>query len=504
MAERQRNPRRAGSLGTAALVATAALLAGPAAAQDITLEFVVWNYSLDTIEDNVRQFEEANPGITVNVTDYTWPDYHDSLVLRFRSGTTTDVIYGGQDWLPGWAAAGFLAPLDEIAPDAIAEYGEDLAGFTISDMTYDGQLYGLPYYADTISFLYNARILEEAGIAVPTTWEEVAEASRQLEKGGMENPIVYEFNQELPNFFDAFVAQVYGRGGDLFDENNEAVFDDPDNAAFQQLSWLRDAIDEGLVAFENHESTIIPAMNSGNHAFTIVYNYVLAAMNNVADQPLAGEFQLARMPGEAQSTLGFTKFYAITSQAAEDEARREAAWKFVDFMAGPPYQVAKRWAVEKGLGFGQLPLLEDEDVIEAWGSWVDMGTLQAQVESAKAGVWTEWTSIWAAQFRPMMAQAMIGEASVEDVMAQGAAAWNELKERMARWSSVVLRPPDMSELVGVPRRIIVTDVKIPFWSLVVLLVKVAIAAIPALMILAGLWLAVVFAFVALTGWHGPY
>jgi len=55
-----------------------------------------------------------------------------------------------------------------------------------------------------------------------------------------------------------------------------------------------------------------------------------------------------------------------------------------------------------------------------------------------------------------------------------------------------------------PRRIIVTDVKIPFWSLVVLLVKVAIAAIPALMILAGLWLAVVFAFVALTGWHGPY
>jgi hypothetical protein len=31
----------------------------------------------------------------------------------------------------------------------------------------------------------------------------------------------------------------------------------------------------------------------------------------------------------------------------------------------------------------------------------------------------------------MMAQAMIGEASVEDVMAQGAARWNELREQMA-------------------------------------------------------------------------
>jgi multiple sugar transport system substrate-binding protein len=415
------------------LVLAAALLAAPiadAGAQDITLEFVVWNYSLDTIEDNVRQFEEANPGIKVNVTDYTWPDYHDSLVLRFRSGTTTDVIYGGQDWLPAWAAAGFLAPLDEIAPEQIASFRSDLADFTISDMTYDGQLYGLPYYADTISFLYNAKILEDAGIAVPTTWEEVADAARQLKEGGMEMPIVYEFNQELPNFFDAFVAQVYGRGGDLFDENGEAIFDDPENAAFQQLAWLRDMIAEDLVAFENHESTVITAMNTGNHAFTIVYNYVLAAMNNAAEQPRAGEFQLARMPGEAQSTLGFTKFYAITTQAAEDEARREAAWKFVEFMAGPPYTVAKRWAVEKGLGFGQLPLLEDQDVIDAWSTWVDMDTLKAQVESARAGTWTEWTAVWAAQFRPMMAQAMIGERPVEEVMADGVARWNQLRDQM--------------------------------------------------------------------------
>ena len=29
--------------------------------------------------------------------------------------TPTDVIYGGQDWLPAWAAAGFIAPLDRCA-----------------------------------------------------------------------------------------------------------------------------------------------------------------------------------------------------------------------------------------------------------------------------------------------------------------------------------------------------------------------------------------------------
>ncbi|MEQ8968327.1 MAG: sugar ABC transporter substrate-binding protein [Azospirillaceae bacterium] len=413
--------------------ASIGLAAAPqlAGAQDVTLEFVVWNYSLDTIQDNVAKFEEQNPGITVNVTDYTWPDYHDSLLLRFRGGTQTDVIYAGQDWLPAWASAGFLAPLDDIAPDRIDTLAEDLAGFTISDMTYDGQIYGLPYYADTISFIYNAAILEEHGIAVPATWAEVTEASMALKEAGMEYPIVYEYNQELPNFFDAFVAQVYGRGGDLFDEENRAVFDDPENAAYEQIEWLQGAVEQDLVAFENHESRIIPAMNTGNHAFTIVYNYVLAALNNVAEQPRAGEFALAPMPGEANSTLGFTKFYSITAQAAEDPAQREAAWKFVEFMAGPPYDVAERWAVEKGLGFGQLPLLEDSDVIGAWDGWVDMDTLQQQVESARAGTWTEWTSVWSAYFRPLLAQAMVGDATVAEVTESGAQRWNELREQMA-------------------------------------------------------------------------
>ena len=117
-------------------------------------------------------------------------------------------------------------------------------------------------------------------------------------------------------------------------------------------------------------------MNTGKHAFTIVFNYVLAAMNNAADQPLAGEFAMAPMPGEAHATLGFAKFYAITAQAAEDPVRRDAAWKFIEYMGGGDYQVAKRWAVEKGLGFAALPLFDDPDVQEAWSAWIDMDSLQ--------------------------------------------------------------------------------------------------------------------------------
>src|SRR3990172_5189741 len=421
------------------ILAATALIGGmavaqPATAEDVTLEFTVWNYSLDTIKDNISKFEAANPGIKVNVTDYPWPDYPDSMVLRFRGGASTDITYVGQDWLPGWARAGFLAALDDVAPkDVLADLKTDIAGFSQSDMTYNGKLYGLPYYADTFSLVYNKKILADNGIAVPATWDDVMAASEKLKAGGMEHPISYEYAQELPNFFDAFVAQVYGRGGTMFDADNKAIFDNPDNAAYKQLQWLADAWKKDLVQPETHESKIIVSMNTGKHAFTVVFNYVLAAMNNAAEQPRAGEFALALMPGDGKNvTLGFTKFYAITAEAAKDPARAEAAWKFVNFMAGKPYEVAKRWAVEKGLGFGQISLFDDADVQASWNKWIDAATLKSQVASARGGTWTEWTAPWTAYFRPLLAKAMVGEASVDEVMKAGAERWNELREKMAK------------------------------------------------------------------------
>jgi len=419
------------------LVAITALVAGVAGyrtakAEDITLQMVVWNYSIDTIQANLKDFEAANPGIKVQLTDFPWTEYENAMVLRFRNKTPTDVIYGGQDWLPAWAAAGFLAPLDDAAPDKVAELKKDLAKFALSDVTYKGKVYGLPYYADTISLLYNKKILADASIPVPQTWEDMTAAAEKLKAKGMEFPIAYEYNAELPNFYDQFIAGVYSRGGEMFNTDLNPLFANPDSAAFKQLQWIADTYKKGVVYNDPNLSNIVKAMGSGKYAFVVCYNYILAALNNTADQPLAGQFALAPMPGSTHNTFGFAKFYAMTSAAAADPARREASWKLIEFMAGKPYTVAKKWALEKGLGFGQLPLLDDPDVISAWGKWVDIPTLKNQIQSARVGTWTEWTAVWAAKFRPLLASAMVGDTSVKDAMTEGADQWNALKQKMQK------------------------------------------------------------------------
>lgn len=392
------------------------------------INFSVWNYSLDIVQDNIDKFEAENSGIDVTLNDYAWPDYHDTMVLRFRGNNAPDALYVGQDWLPAWASAGWLAPFDEACPN-LAQYVQDAADYAVNDMTYQDQLYGLPYYADTISFLYNAAILEEHGIAVPESWDDVLQASLQLKEAGMQHPFVYEYDQELPNFFDAFVAQVYGRGGDMFDEDLEPVFNDPGSEAYAHLQWLQDANTvHDIMELVPHETDVIRTMNTGQHAFTVVYNYVLAAMNEDATQARAGDFALALMPGQAHQTLGFAKFYSISQEAADDPASRDAACRFIEYMGGGDYAVATRWAAEHGLGFAQLPLFEVPAVRDTWNDWIEVDLLRQQVATARTGTWTEWTSIWSASFRPLLAQAMVGETSVADALDAGAARWIEYRE----------------------------------------------------------------------------
>ena len=354
------------------------------------------------------------------------------MVNRFITKTPTDVTYNGGNWLNEFAAAGWVVSLDDHF-DWAASYQDKVIPFAWQDMTFDGKVYGLPYYADTITFMYNAKILEDAGIdAPPQTWDEVTEQSLQLKENGMEHPFAYEFANTLPNVSEAFASMVFGRGGELIDEERNPLWTDPESPAAQQLHWLVDAKNEhDILTIMDHETTITKAMNTGQHAFTVMFNYNLAALNNAATSPLAGQFALALMPGETHECYGFAKFYNMTQMAVDRGPEViDAVGNFIQYFAGEvdgSYPVAKRWAVEQGLGFGQLPLLDDPEVIEAFSKWVDVPLWREQLELARARRQAIWYGIWSETFHPLLGQALAGEITADECLQQSADAWNELK-----------------------------------------------------------------------------
>ena len=86
--------RRAFVGAAGAAVAAPALLGWPQSAAAATqLDFTVWNYALDIIQDNIDRFQEKDPEIAVKLSSFGWPIFHDTMVNRFISKTPTYVTY---------------------------------------------------------------------------------------------------------------------------------------------------------------------------------------------------------------------------------------------------------------------------------------------------------------------------------------------------------------------------------------------------------------------------
>ena len=407
------------------------------AAEPVSMDFVTWSYGVETIADNIKNFQDQNPGITVNHKDYSWLDYHDTMVGQFAAGSAPELVYGSDHWLQEWASASWLEPLDEHCPNVMT-YNAEVATYALEGMTYEGKTYGLSYYADTMDFVYNESLLKEAGFNdAPQTWDDVYNMSKAIkEQGNVKYPIIMAWSQKEGAYPEAFLSMVYSQHDGpnaMFDNDLNPVFNQEGSAAAEILEWLRKVYEEGLfdpASLTTAEIDQVKSMQSGQHVFTIVPQYNMAELNKPDSGEYAGQFKIALMPGNSHATVGYVRFYALTPKAVES-GKVEAACKFMDYFGGKTdgeYQVVKRWAVENGLGFAQLPLFDDQAVIDAFGTWGDVPTIkeQAKLARAKEGM-TTWYGAWDVFARAEIHKAILGEQSIEQTLNNMADNWNELK-----------------------------------------------------------------------------
>jgi multiple sugar transport system substrate-binding protein len=405
----------------------------------VTMDFVIWSYGVETINDNIKNFQELNPGITITLKDYSWLDYHDTMVGLFAANNPPYLLYGSDHWLNEWAAAGWLAPLDKYCPN-VKEYSTEVAPYALQGMTYNGEVYGVSYYADTLDFIYNDALLQKGGFTTaPATLDEVYTQAKELKaKGVNQYPIIMAWSQKEGAFPEAWTSLVFAQqegGNALFDADLNPVFNTEGSAAFKVMEWLRKVYTEGLIdpaSLSTAEIDQVKSMQAGAHTFTIAPQYNMAELNKPASGDFAGKFKIALMPGPSHATVGYVRFYAMTPKVVDAGPDYiAAACKFMDYFGGKTngdYTVVKRWAVENGLGFAQLPLFDDASVIAAFGKWGDVPTIkkQATLARAKEGL-TPWYGSWDIFARAEIQKGILGQQSSIDTLNNMAAKWVELK-----------------------------------------------------------------------------
>lgn len=118
----------------------------------------------------IAAFEAAHPGVKVEVTTITG-DIEEKVLTASTAGTLPDVIFTwSASSLVTWGQMGIVEPVDFI----LDEYGSDyfLSGKQLATYQFADRLWGVPIVTFPIAFWYRADWLEDAGLEVPTTWDE--------------------------------------------------------------------------------------------------------------------------------------------------------------------------------------------------------------------------------------------------------------------------------------------------------------------------------------------
>lgn len=131
------------------------------------------------IEKMNETFMKEHPGVIIEYEAVTGDDYRTVLQSRFAANDAPDIFMNaGYYWLDLFG--------DKLAPVTDEEWAQYLPEASKQRWGKNGELYGFPINLQSISFIYNKELFEEAGITeAPETFEELKEACEKLEAVGI-------------------------------------------------------------------------------------------------------------------------------------------------------------------------------------------------------------------------------------------------------------------------------------------------------------------------------
>ncbi len=137
----------------------------------------------------VAAYEEANPGVTIDVTAETDQGVKDKLRVLAASNTLPDVYFSwAGDFTKKFVRGGLAQDLTE---DMTGDWQASFIPAALDAYTYDGQLYGVPITLDAKYLVFNNQMFEDNGVAVPTTLEELLSACDAFKANGITDPIAF-------------------------------------------------------------------------------------------------------------------------------------------------------------------------------------------------------------------------------------------------------------------------------------------------------------------------
>lgn len=397
-----------------ALALTACASGSDPAAQngEISGEVTLWMYpvikdetaSKDFWEAAEKDFEKANPGVDLTIELQTFDKRDEQISAALAANSGPDIVLITPDQAATYLNVGGLLPVG----DAIADEQDAFYPGTLDAATFDDELYGVPIFQNISTTAYDTTVFDEAGLELPTTWDEIREVAPELaERGISVLDYVGSPEQTLNLTFYPFLWQA---GGTVFsDDGTKVAFDSDEGVA--ALDFLVDLAEiGGLPADAATQSVAIEGSDFAAGTVGIRNSTMLPELAQMRaalgdDAVVLG----APLEGEVQAAYGNPGLLALTS--INKKENRAASNEALAFFSTAEFQTELNQAA------GNFPTRTD---VELPGTGPDYDALEEALAVANPGEPNPAARQVMAVLAPYIQSALRGDLTPEDALEKAA------------------------------------------------------------------------------------
>ena len=263
--------------------------------------------------------------------------YFDKLRTQLQAGSGgVDVIGGDVIWPAQLAANGWILDMSDKFPES--EQKKFLEG-PLQSVTYDGKVWGVPWYTDAGMLYHRADLLEKSGYSEPPkTWDELKEMADKVKKDqGIKSGFVFQGDAYEGGVCNG-LEYIWTHGGNAVDPNNpnKILIDSPESAAglATWASMLSSGVaPEAASTYQEAETDASYFQEPGDAVFARQWPYGYAYLDTKGylkqDQVGVGPLPVDEGNPLASSLGGWDMLINAQSDMQEE------AWQFIKFMTSP-------------------------------------------------------------------------------------------------------------------------------------------------------------------------
>ena len=326
------------SKGTLLAVALAVALGWAGTAQAQTVEIEYWQYTfaqrVQAIDELIKRFEAANPGIKVKHSHVPYDDFRLKIAAAIPAGQGPDVVQLFYGWLHDYLKAKLLQPLPPELFDA-AEIEREFFPL-VKQMKIDNQYYAVPTAVRSLALFWNQKLLREAGLdpaKPPQTLDELVEAAKRLTKRDpagnlLQAGMALDMGGQDHHWLREVLIRQLG-GQPYSPDGRRVAYNSP--AGVRAVTWYTDLVSRHKVSQFGFLTDGVTAFRSGKAGFTIDGSFRLGAFDGQAGL----EYAVGELPAHEGKRSNFASYWVNGITPKATGPKKEAAAKFLRFITTP-------------------------------------------------------------------------------------------------------------------------------------------------------------------------